>query len=121
MTSKECEQQLKELLEAWDLDEACLNQTDINAIKHLLLENQMQHDSITKLRIQISARETVVDELNQTIKILHRLLKIDKDKIDYLVDINERATKETKKQLKRAITQEFTDLKKILNILKGDK
>ena len=46
MTSKECETQLKELIEAWDLNEAELNQTDINAIKHLLLENQQLFDVI---------------------------------------------------------------------------
>lgn len=46
MNSKECEEQLKSLIEAWDLDEACLNQTDIEAIKHLMLENQMQQKEI---------------------------------------------------------------------------
>lgn len=50
MTSKECEIQLKELIEAWDLDEASLNQTDIEAIKHLMLENQMQHKEISRLK-----------------------------------------------------------------------
>ena len=67
MNSKECEEQLKSLVEAWDLDEADLNQTDIEAIKHLMLENKMQQDKITELRTQISARETVVDELQQRI------------------------------------------------------
>ena len=54
MTSKECEQQLKELIEAWDLNEALLNQTDINAIKHLLLENQMQHKQIEELTEKVA-------------------------------------------------------------------
>ena len=61
MTSKECETQLNELLEAWDLDEATLNQTDINAIKHLLLENQMQQDEIVKLRNRINTYENPED------------------------------------------------------------
>ena len=49
MTSKECEEQLNSLVEAWQLNEADLNQTDIEAIKHLMLENQMQHNVIAKL------------------------------------------------------------------------
>ena len=61
MSSKECETQLNELLEAWDLDEATLNQTDINAIKHLLLENQMQQDEIVKLRNRINTYENPED------------------------------------------------------------
>ena len=54
MSSKECEAQLKELIEAWDLNEALLNQTDINAIKHLLLENQMQHKQIEELTEKVA-------------------------------------------------------------------
>lgn len=54
MNSKECEEQLKSLVEAWELDEADLNQTDINAIKHLMLENQMQHDTIKTQNLVIS-------------------------------------------------------------------
>ena len=61
MSSKECETQLNELLEAWDLDEATLNQTDIEAIKHLLLENQMQQDEIVKLRNRINTYENPED------------------------------------------------------------
>ena len=57
MTSKECEEQLKSLIEAWDLDEACLNQTDIEAIKHLMLENQMQQDAIAETRKQLVEQE----------------------------------------------------------------
>ena len=53
MNSKECEQQLKELIEAWDLNEALLNQTDIEAIKHLMLENQIQQDTIKTQKLVI--------------------------------------------------------------------
>lgn len=76
MNSKECEVQLKELIEAWDLDEALLNQTDINAIKHLMLENQMQQDKITELRIQVSSREEVTNELQQRIDKAIEILKL---------------------------------------------
>ena len=46
MSSKECEEQLNSLIEAWQLDEADLNATDIYAIKHLLLKNQKQQEEI---------------------------------------------------------------------------
>lgn len=40
MNIKESIQQINELIEAWELNEACLNQTDIDAMKCLLKENQ---------------------------------------------------------------------------------
>lgn len=61
MNSKECEEQLKELIEAWNINEALLNQTDINAIKHLMLENQMQQDTIKTQKI-------VINNLSERIK-----------------------------------------------------
>lgn len=66
MSSKECETQLKELIEAWDLDEATLNATDIEAIKHLLLENKMQHDEIIKLQnIYNELKKYIITELDE--------------------------------------------------------
>ena len=40
MDTKESIQQIETLIEAWQLDEADLNQTDINAMQALLKENQ---------------------------------------------------------------------------------
>ena len=40
MTYEESVEQLESLIEAWKLDEADLNQTDINAMQTLLKENQ---------------------------------------------------------------------------------
>ena len=57
MTSKECEFHLKSLIVAWDLGEAYLNATDIEAIKHLMLENQMQQDAIIETRKQLVEQE----------------------------------------------------------------
>lgn len=54
MNNKECEEQLKESIEAWDINEALLNQTDINAIKHLMLENQIQQDTIKTQKLVIN-------------------------------------------------------------------
>ena len=51
MNSKECELQLNQLIIDWDEDRATrLNANDIEAIKHLMLENQMQHKEISKLK-----------------------------------------------------------------------
>ena len=47
MNIKESIQQINELIEAWELNEACLNQTDINAMQVLLKENQ-------ELKIELS-------------------------------------------------------------------
>ena len=48
MTSKECEEQLQRLLYDWETEGLLtkLNATDIEAIKHLMLENQTQQDFI---------------------------------------------------------------------------
>ena len=40
MNREEYIEQLEELLEAWNLNEADLNQTDINAIKYMLKDNK---------------------------------------------------------------------------------
>ena len=40
MSVEESIQQINELIEAWELNEACLNQTDIDAIKCLLKQNK---------------------------------------------------------------------------------
>ena len=40
MNIEESIQQINELIEAWELNEACLNQTDIDAIKCLLKQNK---------------------------------------------------------------------------------
>ena len=40
MNIKESIQQINELIEAWELNESCLNQTDIDAIKCLLKQNK---------------------------------------------------------------------------------
>lgn len=40
MSIEESIQQINELIEAWELNEACLNQTDIDAIKCLLKQNK---------------------------------------------------------------------------------
>lgn len=46
MNSRECEGQLKSLIEHFKNGGLDFNATDINAIEHLLLENKIQQDTI---------------------------------------------------------------------------
>ena len=75
MSSKECETQLNELLEVWDLDEATLNQTDIEAIKHLLLENQMQQDVIISYKTTNLDQAVDIQQLEQENQQLKEVIK----------------------------------------------
>ena len=65
MSSRECEIQLNELIEAWELNEALLNQTDIEAIKHLLLENQIQQDVMVKYKLKTEKLEDANNEARE--------------------------------------------------------
>ena len=82
MSSKECETQLNELLEAWDLDEATLNQTDIEAIKHLLLENQMQQDVIISYKITNLDQAVDIQQLEQENEQLKEVIEEVREYID---------------------------------------
>lgn len=82
MSSKECEEQLESLVEAWQLNEADLNQTDIDAMKHLLLENQMQQDKIIELKIQVSSREEVANKYKEVIEEVREWLKYKAETLD---------------------------------------
>ena len=77
MSSKECEEQLNSLVEAWQLNEADLNQTDIDAMQHLLLENQMQQDKIIELKIQVSSREEVAKKYKEVIDKIQKHCEIE--------------------------------------------
>lgn len=56
MSEKEVIEQLESLIEAWYLKEADLNQTDINAIRFLLQENQ-------RLKEQLKQKDEAIDEI----------------------------------------------------------
>lgn len=61
MNEREIIEQLESLIEAWQLDEADLNQTDINAIKGMLDKNK-------KLKNQLEASEKAIKEARELIK-----------------------------------------------------
>lgn len=88
MNYREIIEQLESLIEAWQLDEADLNQTDINAIKGMLDKNK-------KLKNQLEASEKARKE---AIKYLYEhsqyvdeygihYIKEDEYCVDYLLDI----------------------------------
>ncbi len=62
MNSKECEEQLMRLIYDWETEGLLtkINATDIDAIKHLMLENQVQQDTIKKQKL-------VIDNLSERI------------------------------------------------------
>lgn len=64
MSSKECEEQLKSLIYDWETEGLLtkIYATDIEAIKHLMLENQMQQDTIKTQKIVITNLKEVIDK-----------------------------------------------------------
>lgn len=67
MNSKECEEQLKRLIYDWKTEGLLtkINATDIEAIKHLMLENQVQQDTIKKQKLVIG---NLSDRITKAIK-----------------------------------------------------
>lgn len=58
MNIEEAKEQLHNLIEAWQLNEAVLNQTDINAIKCLLEENE-------QLKQQLNQKKAIIKDINR--------------------------------------------------------
>lgn len=54
MNSRECEEQLKSLIEHFKKGGLDFNATDIKAIEHLLLENKIQQDTIKQQKSVIN-------------------------------------------------------------------
>ncbi len=94
MNTKESIQQIETLIEAWQLDEADLNQTDINAMQALLKENQelkKQLEDMTDCRDiasghrkEVQDRETIL--LNQQKEFI-KYLEDEINKTDYEINI----------------------------------
>ena len=68
MSEKEVIEQLESLIEAWYLKEADLNQTDINAIRSLLQENQ-------QLKEKLKQRDEVIDRAKKQTHFIDEQLK----------------------------------------------
>lgn len=80
MNREESIQQVESLIEAWNLKEADLNQTDINAMKLLLEGNQ-------QLKEQLKQRDEVIDEIANLIE--NTSINCDGQAEDLLGDISD--------------------------------
>lgn len=78
MNIQEATKQLNELLEAWNLQEECLNQTDIIAIKTVLKELSLKDREYEVLRI---TSEGIEEDQRREI---YELQQIRNKAIDYL-------------------------------------
>lgn len=84
MSIKESIQQIETLIEAWQLDEADLNQTDINAMQVLLKENQELKKQLEEINKMIEKCGFV--NIEQVMLNYCGLLTQQKDFIKYLED-----------------------------------
>ena len=72
MNSRECELQLNQLIIDWDEDRATrINATDIDAMKHLMLENQVHQDTIKTQKLVI---DNLSERINNSIERLEALI-----------------------------------------------
>lgn len=83
MNSKECEEQLNGLIDCWNKDYTTrINATDIEAIKHLMLENQMQQDTIKTQKLVIGNLSERIDKAIEYIG--QELLVYDNESDEYI-------------------------------------
>ena len=90
MNIEESIQQINELIEAWELNEACLNQTDIDAIKCLLKQNkelkQKYLNAVADYETTMFEKEqlnSLVNSCQEEIRQLKKQLEENKDKINW--------------------------------------
>ena len=90
MNIEESIQQINELIEAWELNEACLNQTDIDAIKCLLKQNkelkQKYLNAVADYETTMFEKEqlnSLVNSCQEEIRRLKKQLEEYKDKINW--------------------------------------
>ena len=74
MPSRECEEQLKRLIYDWETEGLLtkINATDIEAIKHLMLENEIQQDTIKTQKLVIG---NLSDRVTKVIEYLENDLQ----------------------------------------------
>ena len=77
MNIKESIQQIETLIEAWRLDEADLNQTDINAMQVLLKENKQLKENWNKLWQYILEKDNRGYEKVYTDDILDKMQELE--------------------------------------------
>lgn len=88
MNIKESIQQINELIEAWELNEACLNQTDIDAIKCLLKQNkelkQKYLNAVADYETTMAEKEQLKKQVEENKDNYNCLLK-QKEQFEYIM------------------------------------
>ncbi|MBQ8206774.1 MAG: hypothetical protein IJZ77_04860 [Bacilli bacterium] len=86
MNSKECEEQLKSLIEHFKNGGLDFDATDIKAIEHLLLENKIQQDIIKKKNQE---NKELHNKIDKAIKYIHDIFCCihDEELLDVLLGI----------------------------------
>lgn len=90
MNKEESIQQIETLIEAWQLDEADLNQTDINAMQALLKENQelkkqLEERNIEYFKGAYDTHNKYYDQQQEFIKWLEDEIKLQEEINDKLL------------------------------------
>lgn len=134
MTIKVSVEQLESLIEAWQLDEADLNQTDIDAIKHTLKENKTLKQQLdylrsgeyyNQLRFENEMLQNVVDtngipsEVYDYIECTHRNTELLEENEQLKKELEQsNAVADTNKELAESFHKEKQQLKEQLKKLK---
>lgn len=130
MTIKESVEQLESLIEAWQLDEADLNQTDIDAIKYMLEENKRLKQQLNylrsgeyynQLRFENEMLQNVVDtngvpsEVYDYIECTHRNTELLEENEQLKKELEQsNAVADTNKELAESFHKENERLKSLL-------
>ena len=111
MNIKESIQQINELIEAWELNEACLNQTDIDAIKCLLKQNkelkQKYLNAVADYETTMAEKKEMENQQKKFIEYLNSYIDLLNDKPDML--------EETQKDILEEILQKYKNIIGVLD------
>ena len=92
MNIKQSVEQLEGLIEAWGLNEADLNQTDIDALMMILKENQELKqkylNAVSDYETTMAEKEQLNSLVNSCQEEIRQLKKQIKDKIPYIIQNN---------------------------------
>lgn len=116
MNIEESIQQIETLIEAWQLDEADLNQTDINAMQTLLKENQelkkQVEDISEELELVRCALHNRTSERDGYERELNECLSQQKEFIKYLEDESKEVYRDDglRQNIFRQILQKYKEI-----------
>lgn len=103
MSEKEALEQLESLIEAWNLEEADLNQTDIKAIKFILQENQQLKEQLKNIKPILKYYDNLREELgiDDWLELVKEDKNLDSAYISFAqyMDILEKENKQLKEKI----------------------